>query len=182
MTSRRLRNRSIRRSLPLPRSVTTITASSTTTFVTPCTPSAICSTAPAGVPTFAADVGSWGYVIPVLLHNFKGYDSRLILHSLQSIMGVRIIPQQGESILSISFNNLLFLGSLSFLQSSLDSAVTNLAKSCRTDDRRTRLWKVFSHLVRFAETKGAVDEAGRGGDQSPSSVTLQTAHMNEVLH
>lgn len=66
--------------------------------------------------------------IPVVFHNFKGYDSHIIIRSLKDSLvrgDVSVIPQQGEKSLSLSFNGFQFIDSLAFLQNSLDS-LTNL--------------------------------------------------------
>ena len=72
-----------------------------------------------------------GIVIPVIIHNLKGYDSHLILKSLTKMYAskIRVIPTTEEKFLSFEFGCLRFLDSLQFMNASLDSLVTTLKKS-----------------------------------------------------
>jgi hypothetical protein len=67
------------------------------------------------------------FEIPVIFHNFTGYDGHLIIQSLadlQKIDGVKCIPQNGDSMMSISFAGLRFMDSIKFLNTSLDKLVS----------------------------------------------------------
>ena len=65
--------------------------------------------------------------LPVVLHNFVGYDSHLIVKALEEKHGsTRVIPNNMEKYLSLSVGQLRFIDSLQFLNASLDSLVKNL--------------------------------------------------------
>ena len=65
--------------------------------------------------------------IPIVFHNFRGYDSHLIIHGFEKFKGkVNIIPTNSEKYLSIICDNFYFLDSMMFLNASLDSLVQNL--------------------------------------------------------
>lgn len=71
------------------------------------------------------------FYIPVVFHNLKGYDGHIIIRAINSenvAKSVSTIPQSGEKFLSFSFNNLKFIDSLQFLNSSLASLVDNIRK------------------------------------------------------
>ena len=67
--------------------------------------------------------------IPVILHNFQGYDSHLIMESLGKNPKSRLscIPKNIEKYLSFSQDNFRFIDSLQFMNSSLNELVSNLA-------------------------------------------------------
>jgi hypothetical protein len=95
--------------------------------------------------------------IPVVIHNLKGYDSHLIIRSIHHkhhLKQLQVIPQQGEAFLSFQFSNLQFIDSLSFLQGSLDTAVSAL-NSGWDGKGPEGISKVFPYLVReFAVQRG----------------------------
>jgi hypothetical protein len=67
------------------------------------------------------------FEIPVVFHNFTGYDGHLIIQALadlQKIDTVKCIPQNGDSMMSISFGGLRFMDSIKFLNTSLDKLVS----------------------------------------------------------
>ena len=65
--------------------------------------------------------------LPVFIHNLKGYDSHLIIKSLQKEHGSTwVIPQNKEKYLSFSVGNVRFLDSMQFMPQSLDSLVSTL--------------------------------------------------------
>ena len=74
--------------------------------------------------------------LSVFMHNFSGYDSRLILpyltkKLLPEISRVNIIPRSGEKFMSIKINNqVTFLDSMNFLSGSLDSLNDRIKESC----------------------------------------------------
>jgi len=70
------------------------------------------------------------FYIPVIFHNLRGYD----MHHLMSAAGkfkdksISCIPNNMEKYISFSFGNLRFIDSFQFLNASLDTLVSNLAK------------------------------------------------------
>ena len=63
-------------------------------------------------------------VIPVILHNLRGYDSHLIMQSISKIEGkITCIPNNMEKYISFSLDNLRFIDSWQFMAASLDSLV-----------------------------------------------------------
>jgi len=72
--------------------------------------------------------------IPVFFHNFRGYDSHLIVHSLPNFPNerVRVIGQSMEKYLILSWgDNIVFKDSLQFLNCSLERLANNLLKAGR---------------------------------------------------
>ena len=68
--------------------------------------------------------------VPVIFHNLKGYDSLLIFKELNKFdCRVSVIPNGLEKYMSFSLNNLVFIDSMLFLNSSLDKLVKNLSDS-----------------------------------------------------
>ena len=70
------------------------------------------------------------YMIPVIFHNLKGYDSHLILQYITleyAPSSIDVIPTSSEKFLSFQIGNLRFLDSLQFLTASLDTLVQSLA-------------------------------------------------------
>ena len=67
--------------------------------------------------------------VPVIFHNLKGYDSHLIFKELGKFNNVKIsvIPNGLEKYMAFTINkNLVFIVSMQFMNSSLDSLVKNL--------------------------------------------------------
>jgi len=72
------------------------------------------------------------YEIPVFLHNFRGYDSHLIVQSFKNYPNreINVIGQNLERYIQVKWgSNLVFKDSLMFFSSSLDSLVTSLRKT-----------------------------------------------------
>ena len=69
--------------------------------------------------------------IPVIFHNLRGYDSHLIIKEIsKSHVKLSIIPNGLEKYMAFTINrNLVFIGSVNFLNSSLDSLVKNLSNN-----------------------------------------------------
>ena len=67
--------------------------------------------------------------IPVLLHNLRGYDSHLIIKEISKFdVKVSVIPNGLEKYMAFTINkNLFFIGSMQFINSSLDSLAKNLS-------------------------------------------------------
>ena len=71
-----------------------------------------------------------GVIIPIIIHNLKGYDGHLILKSLSKhhASKIKVIPMTEEKFISFEFGCFRFLDSLQFLNESLESLVTTLKK------------------------------------------------------
>ena len=66
-------------------------------------------------------------MLPVIIHNLKGYDRHLIVKALKSEFGkVRVIPQNMKKYLSLTVGRLKFIDSFQFTPQSLDSLVKTL--------------------------------------------------------
>ena len=118
--------------------------------------------------------------LPVVIHNLKGYDGRLIVKALKSEFGeVRVIPQNMEKYLSITVDRLMFIDSLQFTSQSLDS----LAKTLEVDEfKYVREAFPFAHEFDLIERKGVypydyMDNFARF-DESPLS--LQDAFVSKL--
>ena len=66
--------------------------------------------------------------IPVIFHDLKGYDSHLIIKEINKFnVKVSVIPTELKKCMAFTINtNLVFTDSMQFMNSSLDSLVTNL--------------------------------------------------------
>ena len=67
--------------------------------------------------------------IPVIFHNLKGYDSHSIIKKISKFdVKVSVIPNGLEKYMAFTINrNLVFIGSMQFMNSRLDSLVKNLS-------------------------------------------------------
>ena len=67
--------------------------------------------------------------IPVIFHNLRGYDSHLIIKEITTFdVKVSAIPNGLEKYMAFKINrNLVFIDSMQFMNSSLDSLVKNLS-------------------------------------------------------
>ena len=71
---------------------------------------------------------------PRVFHDFRGYDSHLIVHEFSNIQDrkLKVISQNMKKYLQVQWGpNIVFRDSLQFLTSSLDSLVKSLAKTGR---------------------------------------------------
>ena len=68
--------------------------------------------------------------IPVVFHNLRGYDSHLIMQEIWKFgLEVNVIPNNMEKYMSFSLGkNLVFIDSIQFMASSLESLAGNLSK------------------------------------------------------
>ncbi|XP_053202895.1 uncharacterized protein LOC128387677 [Panonychus citri] len=66
--------------------------------------------------------------IPVIFHNLKGYDAHLIMKGIKSntVRNISVIPQNTEKYIAFFMDDFIFLDSLAFLLSSLDTLAGNL--------------------------------------------------------
>jgi hypothetical protein len=81
--------------------------------------------------SYRGDKWNSKFFIPVVFHNLRGYDGHLILKGFrQNIFNksprISCIPTNMEKYLSFSINNLRFIDSLQFLNSSLEKLTNNL--------------------------------------------------------
>ena len=67
--------------------------------------------------------------VPVIVHNLRGYDNHLIMQEIdKSDVDVSVIPNVLEKCMAfIIYNNLVFIYTMQFMNSSLDFLVKNLA-------------------------------------------------------
>ena len=67
--------------------------------------------------------------IPVIFHNLKGYDSHLVFSVLHKFdVKISVIPNGLEKYMAFFFGkNLVLIGSMQFMNSSLDKRVKNLS-------------------------------------------------------
>ena len=82
------------------------------------------------------------YMIPVIVHNLKVYDSHLIMQYVTleyAPNSIDVIPTTSKKFLSFQIGNLRFLDSLQFHTSSLDTLVQSVAADGRDK---------FSHTAR----------------------------------
>ena len=68
--------------------------------------------------------------VPVILHSLKGYDSHLIFGELNKFdVNIDVIPNRLEKYMAFFLNkNFAFVGSIEFINSSLEKLVRNLAE------------------------------------------------------
>ena len=69
--------------------------------------------------------------VPVIFHNLRGYDSHLIIKEISKFdVKVSVIPNGLEKYMAFTVNkNLVFVDSMQFMNSSLDSLVKNLSNN-----------------------------------------------------
>ena len=87
------------------------------------------------------------YLIRVFFHNFRGYDSHLIVHQFRYYKkrAIKVIGQNIEKYLQIQWgNNIVFRDSLQFMFSSLEALAGSLIKSGRQN---------FKHLHQVIENR-----------------------------
>ena len=66
--------------------------------------------------------------VPVIFHNLKDYDSHLILKELSKFnVKISVVPNGLEMYMAFTINrNIIFIDSMQFIKSSLESIVKNL--------------------------------------------------------
>ena len=90
------------------------------------------------------------YMIPVIFHNLKGYDSHLIMQYVTreyAPNSIVVIPTTSEKFLSFQISNLRFLDSLQVFTASLDTLFQSLAANGRDQ---------FSHTARYCPNSDLV--------------------------
>ena len=72
-------------------------------------------------------ISKTGWKLPVVIHNFKGYDCHLIVKALKSEFGkVRVMPQIMEKYFSLKVGQLIFIDSFQFTPQGLDKLTKTL--------------------------------------------------------
>ncbi|XP_074604049.1 uncharacterized protein LOC141857450 [Brevipalpus obovatus] len=89
--------------------------------------------------------------IPVVLHNFKNFDSHIIVQGLdhEMVHSVKVIPQSTEKFIAMKIDDYQIIDSYAFLASSLD----DLAKNTRHDLKEKYL-KYFFEDISLLMQKG----------------------------
>ena len=90
--------------------------------------------------------------IPVIFHNLKGYDKHLIIKETSKFdVKVSVIPNGLEKYMAFTINkNLVFIDSMQFMNSSLDSLVKNFL-----DNDLKYLYEEFSgEFLKLVKQKG----------------------------
>jgi len=92
------------------------------------------------------------FVINVIIHNLKGYDSHLILKHFNKRMvdkygDIRVIASNTERYISFEFGSFRFLDSFQFMACSLDELVANLAQDGYEQFIQTNRWSPHPKLV-----------------------------------
>ena len=90
--------------------------------------------------------------IPAIFHNLRGYDSHLIIKQISKFdVKVSVTPNGLEKYMAFTINtNLVFIDSMQFMNSSLDSLVKNLS-----DNDLKYLSEEFSgDLLKLVKEKG----------------------------
>ena len=69
--------------------------------------------------------------VPLIFHNLRGYDSHLIFCELNKFdVKIGVIPNRLEKYMTIVLNkNLVFIGSMQFMNSSLEKLVKSLSEN-----------------------------------------------------
>ena len=90
--------------------------------------------------------------VPVIFYNLKGYDSHLIFKELSKFnVKISVIPNGLEKYMAFTINkNLVFIDSMQFMNSSLDSLVKNLMD----EDFRYLSEEYSAELLRLVKEKG----------------------------
>lgn len=70
--------------------------------------------------------GFRGYKIPVVFHNFRGYDSHLLMTALGTCKNISVIANNNEKFMSLSVGKLRFIDSMQFMPCSLAELAKNL--------------------------------------------------------
>ena len=90
--------------------------------------------------------------IPVIFHNLRGYGSSLIIKEIHKFdVKVKVVPNGLGKYMAFTINtNLVFIHSMQFMNSSLDSMVKNLS-----DNDFKYLWEEFSDkFLKLVKQKG----------------------------
>ena len=93
--------------------------------------------------------------IPVIFHNLKGYGGDLLMQAMARVQGeIKCIPTNTEKYMSFSLENLRFINSVNFMQSSLEKLVKGgeefpiMQKMAPEENKRKLLLKKGNQPVR----------------------------------
>ena len=87
--------------------------------------------------------------IPIVFHNLKGYDSHFIFKTIKTqFKRISVIPTTKEKYLGFMLNNLRFIDSVQFLNSSLDNLVENLSKGIVTNEDYASRFKHMNSMFK----------------------------------
>ena len=88
-------------------------------------------------------LGRYGFKIPVIFHNLRGYDSHLLMEAFGKFKNRRLscVATNCERFVTFSTGSLTFIDSFQFMSSSLDRLVRNLAEE--NDNLFQNLKRVF---------------------------------------
>ena len=91
--------------------------------------------------------------VPVIFHNLRGYDSRLIFNELDKFdVKIKVIPKRLEKYMAFFLNkNLVFIDSIQFMNSSLDKLVKNFSD----EDFKYLVEEFGSENLKLLKQKGA---------------------------
>ena len=90
--------------------------------------------------------------VPVIFHNLRGYDSHLIIKEMERFdVKISVIPNGLEKYMAFKVNkNLVFIDSMLFMNSSLNSLVKNLSNK----DFKYLSEKCSGELLKLVKEKG----------------------------
>ena len=96
----------------------------------------------------------YGFRIPVILHNLRGYDSHLIMEAFGKYKNRHLgcVANNNERFVTFSTGALHFIDSFQFMSSSLENLVKNLAKE--GPGKFKQLCKAFPHTFKLLLRKG----------------------------
>jgi len=100
--------------------------------------------------------GKESFVIPVVFHNLRGYDSHHIMQAIGKFknLKIQVIPNTLEKYISFTLGNLRFIDSLQFMATSLEKLVGNLAQEGK---------QKFTHMQRWIPDEAQQDLLLRKG-------------------
>lgn len=83
-----------------------------------------------------------------MFHNLRDYDEKFLIQEMGKIskefnLDIRVIPNNEERFMAIMLGKLVFIDSLQFMNSSLDSLVSNLIKDEKEDEFKLKEVKKF---------------------------------------
>lgn len=91
-------------------------------------------------------------ILPVLIHNFKNYDSNLIIKSFKNIgRNIQIIPTNSSKFLAVKCDKVLFLDSCQFMLESLSQLAVAISDK---DSNFQLLYDKFGKQAKFLKRKG----------------------------
>ena len=92
------------------------------------------------------------YQLPVVFHNFKGYDGHFIVSAIQEdikINSISCIANSKEKLMTLSFANIKFIDSFQFLATSLDELSGNLPKKTQ-EEKESSFNNIFTQFKNYS--------------------------------